>query len=122
MLKLTKQRKLIYDILKNNDKPLSAENIFYLLPQDAMNLSTVYRSIEYFQTQDILLKFTFNDSSYYILNEDKSHHHYSICTSCLEMKKIACHLTDTILNLESNDDFLVTDHEITIYGLCSYCK
>lgn len=121
MFKLTKQRQFIYDILKDSNKPLSIENIFYLLPEDTMNLSTVYRTIEYFQTFDILLKFNFNDTSYYILNLDKKHHHYSICTSCLEMKKIECHLQETIKAL-SNDNFSVTEHEMTVYGLCSLCR
>lgn len=122
MFKLTKQRKLIYQILKDNKKPLSIENIFHMLPKSSMNLSTVYRAIDYFESFDILLKFHFNDSNYYILNKDKEHHHYSICTSCLEMDKVDCHLSDTILNLESKNNFKVTNHEITIYGLCSYCQ
>lgn len=121
-MRMTKQRKLIYDILKAINKPLNIENIFYSLPDETMNLSTVYRTIEYFESFDLLIKFHFNGNSYYILNDNNEHHHFSICTSCLEMKEIACHLDQTIKDLKNDDSFLVTNHEITIYGLCKDCQ
>lgn len=122
MLKLTKQRQIVYDLLKDINKPLSIENIYYLLDEGTMNLSTVYRTIDYFQSFDLLIKFNFNGTSYFILNDEDKHHHYSICTSCLEMKKIDCHLEHTIKHLNDDNDFHVTGHEMTIYGLCSLCK
>lgn len=121
MIKLTKQRRLVYDILKESEKPLNAERIFELLPNDVMNLSTVYRTIEYFERNDLLLKFYFNGKSFYFLNND-SHHHYFICTKCHSMFNIDCNLSHTIDTLKNERNFLITNHEMTVYGLCEHCQ
>lgn len=120
MIKLTKQRKEIYNILKDSKKPMSAEMLFEKLPKNTMNLSTIYRSIDYFENNDLLLKFHFDGKSYYFLN-DKNHNHYFICTKCLSMQAINCHLHNTINSLEKDYNFLVTNHEMTIYGICNLC-
>jgi len=121
VIKLTKQRRIIYDILKESKKPLNAEMIFEKLKKDTMNLSTVYRTIDFFEKNNLVLKFHFNGTSYYFLNTEK-HHHYFICTECLSMTDIDCHLSNTIHDLEKNHGFLVTNHEMTVYGLCKECQ
>lgn len=117
---MTKQRQEIYNVFSKSEIPLTAEMIYDLLPNNFLNLSTVYRTLEYFDNNSLVLRFFFNNKNHYILNNDQ-HHHYSICTNCLKMNVINCHLIDTINELENDDSFIVTNHEMTIYGLCSKC-
>lgn len=121
MIKLTPQRQIIYNIFKQSKTPLSAEMIYNLLEPNTMNLSTVYRSIDYFFENDLILKFHFNHKSYYFLNTEQ-HHHYFICTNCLKMNSVDCHLNKTITKLENEHNLLITNHEMTFYGLCSNCQ
>ena len=122
MLKMTSKRKKVYSVFENSDKPINAENILDVLGDDNINLSTIYRSIEYFLNNDLLLSFHFNNKSYYILNNEGNHYHYFICTNCLLMKKISCNMNPIIKKLENENNFLVTNHEMNVYGLCSRCN
>lgn len=120
-MRMTKNRNEILDILKTTNKPLSAEDITTLLSKTKIDLSTIYRTLEYFDNNDLLLKFHFNNKAYYFL-DTKDHHHYFICTNCLAMHKIDCNLHETLNDLENKRKFRVTNHEITIYGLCNLCS
>lgn len=119
-MRMTKNRKIVLNLLKQAKKPLSAEDIANELIKDKIDLSTIYRSLEYFDKNNLLLRFHFNNKSYYFLNTS-NHHHYFVCTNCLTMHQIECYLNNTIANLENNNHFVVTNHEINIYGLCNNC-
>src|SRR5690554_1412168 len=122
MIKLTKKRASVFNVIKNNKKPINAEEIFEVLGSNNINLSTVYRAIDYLLENNLLLSFHFNNKTYYISNDIKNHYHFFICTKCLYMEKVDCHLTDTIKNLKQNKNYTVTNHEMTIYGLCNNCN
>lgn len=122
MLRMTRKRQKIYDVIKGSKNPISAEDILNILGDENINLSTIYRSVEYFINGDLLLTFHFNNKTYYILNNEDNHYHYFICTNCLRMEKVDCNLSDVINELKHNKGFLVTNHEMTIYGLCNKCQ
>lgn len=120
MIKLTKKRKIVYSCLKNANKPLNAEMIYENLINEDINLSTIYRAIEFLENNNLLLKFHFNNKSYYIVN-DETHSHYFICTNCLSTRKISCKM-DNVLSTLKDDGFTITNHEMTVYGLCNSCN
>lgn len=121
MLNLTTKRKKVYNLLKEVTKPLSVQDIYNSLNDETINLSTIYRSIEYFEDFNLLLKFHFNNKNYYFLNEDKKHDHYFICTSCLLMQMVPCNMKEVLSNLKLDNDFTITNHEMNVYGLCNKC-
>lgn len=47
-MRMTKQRKMILDILKKSHMPQSADMIYDKLPDLNINLSTVYRTLDTF--------------------------------------------------------------------------
>lgn len=120
-MRMTKNRKIVFDILKDAKKPLSAEDISHALSNNKIDLSTIYRSIDYFDNNNLLLRFHFGNKSYYFLNTS-NHHHYFVCTNCLAMHEIKCYLNDTISQLENENNFTVSNHEINIYGICQECS
>ena len=122
MLRMTKQRKKVYQCLKNSEKPLSAETIYELIDEDKLNLSTVYRAIDYFENNNLLIKFHFNGKNYYFLEKDGNHHHYFVCTNCHMMHKIKCNMKTIITDLENERNFKVTNHEMNVYGICNLCS
>lgn len=122
MLRLTTHRKKVYDILNNTNKPLSCEMIYEKVEKENINLSTIYRAIDYFFENDLVLKFHFNNKSYYILNQDHNHSHYFICTNCLKMDKIKCNMKDIITDLKETKNYQILNHEMTVYGLCDLCS
>lgn len=122
MFNLTVKRKKVYDTLKLSKKPLSVEEIFNNLNDSNINLSTIYRAIDYLESYNLLLKFHFDSKNYYFLNEDDLHKHYFVCTKCHQMHTINCQMENVLKTLENKHDFLITNHEMNVYGICNKCR
>ena len=123
--KNTKQRKAIMEILSKKNTPLTAEEIGDAIAPvyPKLALSTVYRNLELFTKAGILEKSFFQDgvTRYSIA---KGHHgHYLICTGCQEKIRLeACPLHELENRLSNETGFTITDHDLTLYGLCPRCK
>ncbi len=120
-MKMTKQRTQILDIFKHNKKPISADMIYEQLPDDALNLSTIYRTLEIFFLEGIISKSTIDHTNYYYLNDHK-HHHFMICLSCHKMIEIGCHIHHFDEEVAKAHHFKVTHHDMTLYGYCDECQ
>lgn len=121
MLKMTTQRTLLLSFLKKQKKPLTAEMIYSKLPQGTMNLSTVYRSLEAFETHHLIDKSYLGNIAYYHYRTDE-HKHFMVCKNCHKMIEIDCHVHDELDKLSNIHHFKILDHDLTIYGLCSTCQ
>lgn len=119
-MRLTALRQLVLDAFHQEESLLCAEDIRKILTDHAIDLSTIYRALEYFVKKDALGKSTINKTTYYYLKEG-SHHHYMICTSCLARFPIECELNKMLKKSVKAHNFTVTDHDLTIYGYCLDC-
>lgn len=120
-MRLTKKRETILNILKQTDKPLSAEDIYKELGDASINLSTIYRALELFYTQRMVLKSVFDNRAFYHINKHV-HSHYMICENCGTMQAFNCHMDHLIHHIEDDHHFKVTHHDLTFYGLCEACQ
>ncbi|MDY0074559.1 MAG: transcriptional repressor [Acholeplasmataceae bacterium] len=120
-MKMTKQRKLILSQFKKSHAPKSAEMIDAEMPDHAMNLSTIYRTLDAFYQEGILSKSTMKNTSYYYLSS-QDHHHYMICLGCQKMYEIDCHLDHIASQVASDHHFKITHHDMTVYGYCEVCQ
>ena len=133
--RLTKPRKIIYEILENSKEHLSAEDIYkeaYSI-YPAIGLTTVYRTLELFMKMGIVNKYDFGDGrARYELNyiEDRSreHHHHLVCKRCHKIIDYSDFVDEeveliqkTIDSLEKKYNFHITDHFIEFYGYCNSC-
>jgi len=120
-MRMTKQRKMILDLLAKTEQPKSAEMILLDLPDHTMNLSTVYRTLDTFFIQGLVSKSNMKNTAYYYINK-KNHHHYMICLGCQKMYEIDCHLDHIADQVASEHHFKITHHDMTVYGYCSACQ
>ena len=120
-MRMTKQRKMILAILKKTRVPQSAEMILSDLPDDQVNLSTVYRTLDHFFAEGLISKSTMKNTSYYYMN-NKEHHHYMICLGCQKMYEIDCHLDHIADHVAKDHHFKITHHDMTVYGYCEECQ
>lgn len=120
-MRMTKQRQLLLDILKKSNQPKSAEDLYAALPKDAMNLSTVYRTMEKFFEEALVSKSFLNQKQYYYYAHD-THHHYMICMGCHQMIEIDCHLDALAEDIAEAHHFKITHHDMTLYGYCEHCQ
>jgi Fur family ferric uptake transcriptional regulator len=128
--KFTTRRELILKVLlENNDKHLSAEELFNLVKQKApdMGLATVYRALELFQELDIINAIDFGDGRKryeFGVEVGKNHHHYHlICTKCGCITEVDDDLTEDLKSrVGKKYKFIITDHQLKIFGICNKCR
>ena len=127
--RVTKQKQLIMAILKESAVPLTAGEIYERAcrQQPTLAKSTVYRNLERFAEEAILLKDVFglleNGESLYEAVRPHEHKHYMICKGCNAMVDLpACPLHALEEEIAGAAGFTVTDHVIQLYGYCKDCR
>ena len=121
-MRITKQRKAIIELLQeHNNQALNTEMIHSMIGNNEMNLSTVYRTMDKLSAMGIVQKIVINTVVYYCLSNSE-HKHFMLCTNCRKLIPIHCFLKKMIPTLETENDFSVTSHDLTIFGLCHTCK
>lgn len=86
-------------------------------------LSSVYRILELFVKENIVLKTTITDGemALYELNRHK-HRHYAVCLGCRKIVEMDnCPLVNFVPKLADNN-FDVVGHKLELYGYCKDCK
>lgn len=122
-MKNTKTRKMVLELLKNTNSPLSANLIFEKLKDCQITLSSIYRTLETFTNEKIVFKDT-NQKGVAIYTLQKENHlHYLECKIC--HKKIQldyCPYHKINEQLEKKYNFEVDEHNVVIYGTCNNCN
>lgn len=124
-IKKTKQRKCVLSVLERADSPLSAMDICTQTENEdcAVWLSTVYRILELFVKENIVLKTSVADGemALYELNRNQ-HRHYAVCLNCHKVVEMDnCPMEKFIPQL-ADDDFHVLGHRLEMYGYCKDCN
>ena len=128
----TKPRQLIYECLKqNSQKHVTVSDIVAMLQtiDKKIGIATVYRTMEYFEQQNIVKKFIsdISDKACYQFidtNAPQKHTQYHLkCSNCNELFHFEC---DQIANLSNHiqqeHDFFVQTEKIIFLGLCKKCQ
>jgi Fur family ferric uptake transcriptional regulator len=124
-MRMTRQRKIILEVLSASDSPRSAEEIAHSVhAYDAdMALSTIYRNLEKMLELGMVLQTRFQDGLARYEQTSAMHRHYLICTGCGQRQSIdVCPLHHLEEQLEASTGFKITDHQLNIYGLCPECQ
>ena len=125
-LKITLPRLKILETLENNEnKHMSAEDVYKAFVErgDDIGIATVYRVLTQFESSGIVNRHRFdNDSSVFELCAGP-HHDHLICVKC---SKVVEFVDDVVerrqQDLAKENGFEITDHNLTIYGLCLDCQ
>lgn len=124
MIKNTKKRNLIINIIKSNNCPISAEEIFKKVIQDIpINLSTIYRSLNALVKDGFLLKDIRQDGIAYFEINDHIHRHHLICKNCGNTTEIEnCPFDQIAKDIKEETGYTITEHILEISGLCPKCN
>lgn len=125
-LKNTKNRSLIFEILKSSEFPLTPESVFLKLKEvDAsVSFSTVYRILDIFTEKGIALRTNIGNEKKAAFELNRlEHKHRLVCINCKKMIAIEdCPLDMFEKSLEMKTQFDITSHKLEIYGYCPACK
>lgn len=118
----TNQRADILNLFKKATQPLTVQQLYEAL--EDVDLSTIYRTLELFETKKIIVKTELKEplSNIYEYKKD-THNHHLICMICKEIKLIEeCPLSEYEKNIMEKTGYLVKDHELNLYGICPQCQ
>ncbi|NMB96311.1 MAG: transcriptional repressor [Clostridiaceae bacterium] len=125
----TEQRQAVLSaIIDNQGRHLSTEEIYDIVKEVSpeIGLATVYRTLLLLEEMKLIHKIDFNDgrSRYELTKSNEEHlHHHLVCTQCGSINEVKedllGQLEDQIYN---KNGFLVTNHSVKFYGICSDCQ
>jgi len=123
-LKLTPQRRLIADILHDNEDRLTAEEIIFYVQSrmHGVSKSTIYRTLEILEEAGCVYKSEMGDRFIYH-HAEEGHHHHLVCSNC--GKTIDCDedlFTPVEEALCEKYGFSTNFKHIVLEGLCAECN
>lgn len=125
-LRTTVQRLKILKVFEDyGQSHLSADDVYRALIEkgNEIGIATVYRVLAQFEAAGLINKLAFNNerSVYELAAED--HHDHMICTRCGMIKEFyEPELEQLQIAIAERNDFSVTHHNMTLYGLCAKCN
>lgn len=127
--KLTPQRRATLNtIIENQGKHLNTEEIYNLVKERCpeIGLATVYRTLQLFDEMSIISKLNLDDGCIrYELNthEDEHQHHHLICDNCNNIIEVELDLLEHLEEeIEKKHNFIIKDHKVKFFGICSKCQ
>lgn len=133
--RMTVGREAILNVLSQATSHLSAEDIYMKVHADvpSIGLTTVYRTMELLVNMGMVAKFDFGDGRvrFELLQGPNcaKYHHHLVCTACNSIIEYSDFLDEEIeilqmiqSKLSKKFDFIVMNHLVQYFGLCSKCS
>lgn len=124
-LKVTLPRLKILEILEKADPHhMSAEDVYKTLLEsgDDVGLATVYRVLTQFETAGLVKRHNFEGDHAVFEIEQGEHHDHLVCLKCGRVDEF---IDDVIEKrqevIAKKSEFKMTNHNLTIYGICRRC-
>ena len=124
-LSLSHPRLLIYQELSNALGPLSPLEIYQnlLKKRKKIGLTSIYRSLELFESLGFVFKIVNGSNVKYKLCESENHHHHIVCKACGNVAELNfCDISDWSKKVTESTGYQVVDHQLNFYGFCKSCK
>ncbi len=121
----TKQKKLILDILKDADRPISINEIYLKIVDQLPKIakSTIYRNIDSLVSQNLIDKYHLTDTTvfYRIKAHQLEHKHVAVCDECKKVFDLPSCPIHEFENAMEEEGFIIKEHQIQISGTCKSC-
>jgi Fur family ferric uptake transcriptional regulator len=124
-LSLSHPRLLIYQELSDASSPLSPSEIYQnlLKKKKKIGLTSIYRSLELFESLGFVFKIINGPNVKYKLCELENHHHHIVCKSCGSVVELNfCDISDWSKKVTESTGYQVVGHQLNFYGFCKACK
>ncbi len=84
--------------------------------------ATVYRAVASMVEHGYLVSVGEHDGrTLYLHCGADEHHHHLVCTGCGSFTPVPCPLDDHAIRHAAEQGFVITRHEVSVYGLCAVC-
>ncbi len=125
-IRSTKHRREVLKAIETSSHPIAADALYLDLLQTGSDiaLSTIYRVLDYLESNKAIEKTNPMDGSkaVYEIATDK-HHHHMICLTCKNSYPLPlCPLESFEAQIMSKTGFKILSHRLELYGYCSDCE
>jgi Fur family ferric uptake transcriptional regulator len=125
-LKVTVPRIKILEILQNAERRhMSAEDVYKTLLEggEDVGLATVYRVLTQFEAAGLVQRHNF-ESDHAVFEMDQGEHHdHLVCVECDDVTEFVDEdIEARQAAIAEKAGYLMTDHELVIYGVCQKCR
>jgi Fur family ferric uptake transcriptional regulator len=124
-LKITGQRKLILDAFLNNERHISAEELYDQLKREnpGIGLATIYRTLKLLSECGLANELHFsNGVTRYEHLFGHEHHDHLICLNCGKYIEVVEPAIEELQEkLARKNNFQVLRHRMELYGICQEC-
>ena len=119
----TKQRALVYDVIRGARGPLTVPEIHVqvrkAMPQTG--IATIYRTIKLLHEKNWIEAVVMPSGETRYESADLGHHHHFKCKVCGEVFDIDHCPMSMPKGSVLPGGFVLHEHEITMYGICPHC-
>ena len=123
---LTQPRKLIFRIFLQTEGHIDVQELYRKAKKkdSLISLSTVYRTMHLLVECGLASENTFGaDTKYFEKVPGKKHHDHLVCTLCRKVEEFHHPLIEASQKeIAKQYQFLITSHEMTLFGTCSACE
>ena len=118
---MTKQKKLVLDIIENSHKHPTAEEVFFEARQQMPNiaLGTVYRNLNSLVDEGFVRRITLSGTPDRF-DKKKCDHDHLVCQKCGKLKDVF--LTGIADEIKNNSGNEIISYELNAYYICDSCK
>lgn len=124
-LKVTVPRLKILEILENADPHhMSAEDVYKALTEagEEVGLATVYRVLTQFEAAGLIKRHNFEGDHSVFEIDQGLHHDHLVCLKCGRVEEfVDMEIEKRQSAIAEKSQFKITDHHLTIYGICKVC-
>jgi len=124
-LRLSHPRFLIFQELSTAKYPLSPQELYQCLlkKQKKIGLTSIYRSLDLFESLELVFKIVNGSNVKYKLCKLENHHHHIVCKTCGNVVELDfCDISDWSKRVMESTGYEVTDHQMNFYGYCKECR
>lgn len=124
-LKVTLPRMRILELLEAaSERHLSADDVYNALSEAGadISLATVYRVLTQFETAGLVNRHNFEGGHAVYELDHGQHHDHMVCVQCGGVEEFVDKvIEERQQSIAKKAAFTITDHSLTIYGLCRQC-
>jgi Fe2+ or Zn2+ uptake regulation protein len=122
-LRITPQRRLIFQALAGNHSHPTAEDIYQRVVRSLpdTSLTTVYNTLKELVAQGELMEIDLGEGKTRY-DTDTSTHHHLLCVSCHALVDIHREFQGLELLPEEAQGYRIVDRQVTFYGYCPSCR
>ncbi len=125
MKRQTAQRRAILDVLERAPGPLTPQEVLDAArtSQAGLGLATVYRNLNTMEEAGDVVPVHLPGESARFEIAGRGHHHHFRCEVCQAVFELETTCPVAVLEgVTLPGGFRVTDHELTLYGVCPSCQ